>query len=238
MSCAENTQLDRPVKPVASISKKPAVKKVVAKSKTKGRPIRSHYGNPMHYNVYGKTYEVKKNVIGFKQKGIASWYGKDFHKLRTSSGEPYNMYAMTAAHKTLPLPTYVKVTNLENKRYVVVKVNDRGPFHANRIIDLSYAAARALGMVQNGLAKVTIEAVSFTKKKTNWYLQAGVYAKKQTALKITNRIRSFIKIPVQLIERPHANTIRIGPIADKKLSQQAIAKLRQHGLNDVFAYLN
>lgn len=116
-------------------------------------------GNPRSYDVNGRTYYVMKNAQNFVQHGKASWYGKKFHGRRTSSGETYDMYKMTAAHKTLPLPTYVRVTNLENQRSIVVKVNDRGPFVTGRAIDLSYVAARKLGIVGNGTANVEIRAL-------------------------------------------------------------------------------
>ena len=106
----------------------------------------SRYGNPTTYSIAGKTYKVLPQAEGYQAQGIASWYGTKFHQKRTSSGEIYDMYALTAAHKTLPLPSYVKVKNLNNGREAIVKVNDRGPFHANRIIDLSYAAASKLGI--------------------------------------------------------------------------------------------
>ncbi|RMG51823.1 MAG: septal ring lytic transglycosylase RlpA family protein, partial [Gammaproteobacteria bacterium] len=120
---------------------------------------RSKYGNPDSYVVNGRRYHVRKSAAGYVERGIASWYGRKFHGRRTSSGEPYNMYAMTAAHKTLPLPTYVRVTNLKNGRSVVVKVNDRGPFHDNRLIDLSYAAAEKLGIVGTGTGFVEVRAI-------------------------------------------------------------------------------
>lgn len=118
---------------------------------------RSKYGNPKSYVVKGRRYQVMKSANGYRQRGIASWYGSKFHGHRTSSGEPYNMYAMTAAHKNLPLPSYVRVTNLDNNRSVVVKVNDRGPFHQDRIIDLSYVAAKKLGI--NGTGRVEINVI-------------------------------------------------------------------------------
>ncbi|PIZ31816.1 MAG: septal ring lytic transglycosylase RlpA family lipoprotein [Alphaproteobacteria bacterium CG_4_10_14_0_8_um_filter_53_9] len=114
-------------------------------------------GNP--YKVDGIKYEPIESSLGYEEKGIASWYGSDFHGKATANGECYNMYAFTAAHKTLPLPTTVRVTNLENDKSIVVKVNDRGPFVRGRIIDLSYAAAQSLGMVGGGTAPVLIEAV-------------------------------------------------------------------------------
>jgi rare lipoprotein A len=116
----------------------------------------SNYGNPDSYVVFGKRYYTKKDARGYSERGIASWYGSKFHGRRTSSGEPYDMYAMTAAHKSLPLPCYARVTNLRNNRSVVVKVNDRGPFHANRLIDLSYTAAWKLGIIGEGTGLVEI----------------------------------------------------------------------------------
>lgn len=112
------------------------------------------------YRVYGKSYQVLSSSKNYEEKGLASWYGRRFHKRRTSSGERYNMYRYTAAHKTLPLNTYVLVTNLKNGKQVIVKVNDRGPFIRNRVIDLSYAAAKKIGIVQRGTAAVNIKAIS------------------------------------------------------------------------------
>lgn len=117
-------------------------------------------GNPESYKVRGKRYFTKRTSSGHVERGLASWYGKKFHGRKTSSGEPYNMYAMTAAHKTLPLPTYVQVTNVENGRTAVVKVNDRGPFHGSRVIDLSYSAAKKLGVIQKGTAMVEVRAIN------------------------------------------------------------------------------
>ncbi len=120
---------------------------------------RSRYGNPDFYEVNGERYYVLEDHRGYVERGTASWYGEKFHGRRTSSGEIYDMYAMTAAHRTLPLPTYVEVTNLDNGRSVVVKVNDRGPFHGNRLIDLSYAAAAKLDMLRKGTAPVEVRAL-------------------------------------------------------------------------------
>ena len=120
---------------------------------------RSRYGNPPFYDVMGKRYFVLSSSVGYVERGVASWYGPGFHKVRTSTGEPYDMYAMTAAHKTLPLPAYVRVTNLQNGRSVVVRVNDRGPFVGNRIIDLSYTAASKLDMLRNGTAMVEVRTL-------------------------------------------------------------------------------
>ncbi|NKF23866.1 septal ring lytic transglycosylase RlpA family protein [Solimonas sp. C16B3] len=120
---------------------------------------RSRSGNPPEYEAFGKVYHVLDDTEGFEQRGRASWYGKKFQGRKTASGEPYDMFAMTAAHKTLPIPSYVRVTNLENGRTAVVRINDRGPFHSGRIIDLSYAAAARLGIVANGHAEVEIKAL-------------------------------------------------------------------------------
>ncbi|MEM7431952.1 MAG: septal ring lytic transglycosylase RlpA family protein [Pseudomonadota bacterium] len=122
---------------------------------------KSRYGNMAEYEVMGKTYRTLRTAVGYRERGVASWYGKKFHGRLTSSREPYDMYQMTAAHKSLPLPTYVRVRNLTNNREIVVRVNDRGPFVNNRIIDLSYAAALKLDMVTAGTALVEVEAITF-----------------------------------------------------------------------------
>jgi rare lipoprotein A len=120
---------------------------------------RSKYGNLASYRVFGKTYHVMASSKNYEEQGIASWYGSKFHAQRTSNGERYNMLGMTAAHKSLPLPTYVQVTNLRNGKKVIVKVNDRGPFEGNRLIDLSYVAAKKLGMLGHGTTYVDVKAI-------------------------------------------------------------------------------
>ena len=119
----------------------------------------SKYGNPKSYKVFGKKYKTLRTHVGYAEEGIASWYGKKFHGRLTSSREVYNMYKLTAAHKTLPIPCYAKVTNLINNKSIVVRINDRGPFKKGRIIDLSYAAAKKLDIVSKGTAKVYVEAI-------------------------------------------------------------------------------
>lgn len=119
----------------------------------------SKYGNPPIYTALGNKYKVMKSSDGYEAEGTASWYGRKFHGNRTSSGEPYDMFAMTAAHKSLPLPTYATVKNLDNGREVIVKINDRGPFAHNRLIDLSYAAAKKLGIHTAGTGRVRITAI-------------------------------------------------------------------------------
>jgi rare lipoprotein A len=123
------------------------------------REPRSASGNPDEYEAFGTVYRVLDDAAGFRERGRASWYGKKFQGRKTASGEPYDMFAMTAAHKTLPIPSYVRVTNLGNGKTAVVRINDRGPFHSGRIIDLSYAAAARLGVIRDGHAEVEIVAL-------------------------------------------------------------------------------
>ena len=132
----------------------PSVQDVVPRNEP-----RSRSGNPPFYDVLGKRYFVLSSNVGYVERGVASWYGPGFHKVRTSTGEIYDMYGMSAAHRTLPLPAYVRVTNLQNGRSVVVRVNDRGPFVGNRIIDLSYTAASKLDMLRNGTAMVEVRSL-------------------------------------------------------------------------------
>lgn len=120
---------------------------------------KSKYGNPPTYVVFNKKYRVLSSSDGYRATGLASWYGTKFHGYKTSSGELYDMYKMTAAHKTLPLPTYVQVKNLVNGRKVIVRINDRGPFHSDRILDLSYAAAAKLDILRTGTAKIEVTAI-------------------------------------------------------------------------------
>jgi rare lipoprotein A len=124
--------------------------------------VRTRAGNAPQYEVLGKTYRVLSSSEGYQRRGEASWYGTKFHGRRTANGEVYNMFAMTAAHTTLPIPSYVRVTHVANGRSIIVRINDRGPFHGNRIIDLSYAAAKKLGMIATGFATVDVVDVTPT----------------------------------------------------------------------------
>ncbi|WP_295584549.1 septal ring lytic transglycosylase RlpA family protein [uncultured Lamprocystis sp.] len=136
---------------------------------------RSRYGNMATYVVRGKRYYTKQDSQGHVERGMASWYGKKFHGQKTSSGERYDMYSMTAAHKTLPLPTYARVTNVENGRSAVVRINDRGPFHGPRVIDLSYAAATKIGVVSNGTALVEVRAIDPARPDTDTRPSSGPF---------------------------------------------------------------
>lgn len=146
------------IKPVDGPGQVAKIKKAEAVV-PKQEPL-SKYGNPESYVVFGKRYYPLKTSFGFREQGVASWYGKKFHGRKTSSGEIYDMYKMTAAHKHLPLPTFVNVKNLETGKSIVVRVNDRGPFHDNRIIDLSYAAASKLGILNKGTGRVEVSAIN------------------------------------------------------------------------------
>ena len=123
----------------------------------RAEPLHKFANRP--YEVFGKKYVPLASLQPFKQRGVASWYGKKFHGQKTSSGETYDMYAMTAAHPILPIPSYARVTNVKTGRQVVVRINDRGPFHAGRVIDLSYAAAYRLGLIGSGSGEVEIESI-------------------------------------------------------------------------------
>jgi len=152
------------------------------------------------YVVFGKTYVPLKSNKGFRQKGTASWYGKKFHGKRTSSGETYDMYKMTAAHTVLPIPSYAQVTNLNNGRSIIVKVNDRGPFKHNRVIDLSYAAALKLDVVRSGTGQVELIAIGentptsqkepVVSGEAQAFIQLGAYSNQDTAYRLQQRLQS------------------------------------------------
>jgi rare lipoprotein A len=153
-------------------------------------------GNP--YTIDGERYVPLKSSYGYKEKGIASWYGSDFHGKSSANGECYNMYAFTAAHKTLPLPTIVRVTNLENGKSVVLKVNDRGPYARGRIIDLSYAAAQSLGVVAKGTAPVQVEAIGGPHNQPGGYA-GGAYDLSQAlgpGPRVVETVPSLLPSPV------------------------------------------
>lgn len=156
---------------------------------------KSRIGNPKTYTVFNKTYSVLPSSKGYKARGKASWYGKKFHGYHTSNGEIYDMYGMSAAHKTLPLPTYVKVTNISNGRHVIVKVNDRGPFHEDRLIDLSYAAASKLGILSSGTANVEIHAIDPSEpiKLPKTYIRLGNYTNEPNAKKLAAQLAKINK---------------------------------------------
>lgn len=197
----------------------------------------SRYGNPSEYNVDGHKYEVMRGSSGYKTRGVASWYGMKFHKQRTSSGEPYDMYVMSAAHKTLPLPTYIKVKNLDNGKTAVVKVNDRGPFHGDRLIDLSYAAALKLGVFPKGTANVEIETMMGPSGGTHYYLQAGAFSSEALAKNLKNKLAHITTSPVFIEHYQQHYVVRVGPFANKGMADNLKIKLAHSGVTGAFSVL-
>ena len=242
-------RIDKVVSPVAvdSAPKKKIDVETIPNAIPKKEP-KSRYGNPKSYVVFGKRYYVMDSGKGYIEKGIASWYGTKFHGRRTSSGETYDMYAMTAAHKSLPLPTYVKVTNLSNDKFIVVKVNDRGPFHENRIIDLSYTAAIKLDIIKKGTGLVEVKAIDPEESKednlvkddkistqdTSFYIQVGTFSKLESAKILKQKLGSFgdnlIKISNVIVSGNTLYRVRIGPFTDTKLSDSIVSKLSDFGI--------
>ena len=206
---------------------------------------RTSAGNPESYEVMGKMYTVQKSSKGYLKQGIASWYGTKFHGQRTSNGEPYDMFAMSAAHKTLPIPTYVRVTNLSNKRSIVVRINDRGPFHDNRIIDLSYVAAAKLGIAQAGTGFVEVRALepgqpqNFDDSENissgrNIYLQIGAFSDRNNALKLKNKL-TINRLPEARIKPYSGNDmtlykVQLGPLFSAEDADQLSEKLAAIGI--------
>ena len=214
---------------------------------------KSKYGNPDSYEVFGKRYYVMDSSEGFRQKGEASWYGTKFHGQRASSGETYNMYAMTAAHKTLPLPSYVEVKNLKNGRKAIVKVNDRGPFHDGRIIDLSYAAATKLGVVATGTAPVEIRVIGndttnersetvvgideeYIDENGKLYVQIAAFSTEENALKLISDLREkkfhSVRIHVDNNKGKLLYRVRIGPVPTDNVAEKVLAQLKEINLNN------
>lgn len=205
----------------------------------------SKRGNPASYVVWGKRYQVIKERKEFVQKGIASWYGKKFHGRKTSNGETYDMYAMTAAHKSLPLPSYLQVKNLKNGRSVVVRVNDRGPFHRGRIIDLSYTAAKKLDIIRTGTGYVEIRDITPSKEtiplqpalrpqNTNLYVQIGAFKDPLNANKLLSTIYApglpNTRITAGNFGQEPLYRVQLGPISSVGEAQRVIQKLSQLGI--------
>jgi rare lipoprotein A len=181
---------------------------------------RARYGNHSPYTVLGKTYTVLPTSKGYHERGIASWYGSKFHGRRTSSGELYDMHLATAAHKSLPLPTYAEVTNLDNGRMMIVKINDRGPFHEDRIIDLSYAAAIKLGVDQTGTARIDVRSIDVKTSKRSavkiadgTFLQVGAFKKRKTANDLAGKMMAAQLKPVSVQKSRGLYKVWIGPYA-------------------------
>ncbi|MFW5954602.1 MAG: septal ring lytic transglycosylase RlpA family protein [Guyparkeria sp.] len=216
-------------------------------------------GNPSSYSVRGKRYQVRDSNSGYRERGVASWYGNKFHGRPTSSGEPYDMYKMTAAHKSLRLPAYVRVTNLENGKSVVVRVNDRGPFVDNRVIDLSYAAAHKVGMTDKGTALVDIEVVGPGPRdqasarpvgdsdapvgnwgrsalpKVRWgenvFVQVGAFRDRENAEAVRARLEGAGIAPLRQDDGDLLR-LRVGPFDSQRALDDTMARLRDMGFND------
>ena len=199
----------------------------------------SRGGNPKSYSVMGKRYFVAGSSENYVETGIASWYGTKFHGRKTSNGETYDMFAMSAAHKTLPLPTYVRVTNLENKRTIIVRINDRGPFHQNRIIDLSYAAAGKLGIDKTGTGFVEIRAITPTNNASiqsaqeKIYLQVGAFSDHSNAIKLKDNLNlpNFPGTRIQATKSRYSDVykVQIGPLASVVEADHLIQQLTKLG---------
>jgi rare lipoprotein A len=207
---------------------------------------RSAHGNPPFYSVLGKRYFVLGTADGYVERGVASWYGPTFHGVNTSNGERYDMYGMTAAHKTLPLPTYARVTNLRNGRSITVRINDRGPFVSNRLIDLSYTAAAKLDMLREGTSFVEVRAITpgqpdiLTRTSETppppLYVQAGAFADQGNAERAINKLRNagmrtaFIAPPLAGDDKP-LYRVRVGPISDVAKFDALSAQLASLGFS-------
>jgi rare lipoprotein A len=208
----------------------------------------SKYGNPDNYEVFGKRYYTLESAQGFSEEGVASWYGKKFHGERTSSGEIYDMYAMTAAHKTLPIPVFVEVSNLDNGRKAIVKVNDRGPFHEGRVIDLSYAAATKLGVASTGTANVAIRvvdkngdslqseivldsAVAPSVISDKLFIQVAAFADESNAIDFLRRLHDEgfrdVRMYIENKAKNPVYRVKIGPLPSQSVAQDVLVQLEQ-----------
>jgi len=218
-------------------------------------PISERSSRP--YHVFGVSYRPLASASGYRERGVASWYGKKFHGQHTSNGETYDMYAMTAAHKTLPLPSYARVRNLNNGKSVIVRVNDRGPFLDNRLIDLSYAAAYRLGILGTGTGIVEVEGLSGDAPVTTvaaagapaklspiataeaapaprLYLQAGAFGNRDNADHLRNRLAEAQIVPVHVepaqVDGQPRFRVRIGPLDSVEASDRIAEQVRNLGL--------
>lgn len=196
--CAHSTK-DGPPRYYVDVSKIP--------NAVPQRLPKSHYGNPKYYVVSGRKYHVLPTANGYFKRGVASWYGTKFHGRKTSSREPYDVYAMTGASTDLPIPSFVRVTNLQNHRSVIVKINDRGPFAANRILDLSYAAAMKLGYADKGTAFVEVKSITFDEHyqphTERVYLQLGAFRSLSNAQSLKSRAAELIHKPIVILKGLH-----------------------------------
>ncbi|GAB2994546.1 septal ring lytic transglycosylase RlpA family protein [Psychrosphaera aestuarii] len=190
------------------------------------------------YKVFGKHYTPMKERKPFSQQGTASWYGKKFHGHLTSNGEVYNMFSMSAAHKTLPLPSYVKVTNLANNKSAIVRVNDRGPFHQDRIIDLSYAAAFKIGVYDNGTADVKVELIlpdqePFITENSLYQVALTGFKNESEAKESLKGLTLMLNHDATLFEQDKEHKVIFGPFKDKLMADDLVQKIKQFGYQTV-----
>ncbi|MDX1676939.1 septal ring lytic transglycosylase RlpA family protein [Arsukibacterium sp.] len=191
-------------------------------------------GGNRPYQVFGQHYTPLADLTVFNETGIASWYGSKFHGHLTSNGETYNMFAMTAAHKTLPLPSYVKVTNLDNGQSAIVRVNDRGPFHRDRIIDLSYSAASKIGMLQRGTARVQLELIKspamlaqdLVNTRQQCYIQIFASTDNDKLNQLSAEVVQKLAMPTQIQATDGIFRLLVGPSTDKRQARNWLAKLK------------
>jgi rare lipoprotein A len=209
-------------------------------------------GNTSPYRVAGEEYRVLASSQGYRESGVASWYGRKFHGRKTANGEVFDAYAASAAHRSLPLPSYVRVTNLDNHQSMIVRVNDRGPFHADRIIDLSYGAAVKLGFAEQGVARVELTAISvegtedlrndpeFAHWRSDYrFLQIGSFSEERSALALQRRLEEQVSARVDVSEFQRSDRawyrVRIGPLHDWQELQDIKAQLTRLGYLNVRA---
>ena len=216
------------------------------------------------YNVAGRWYHPVDNATAYDQSGIASWYGTDFHGKQTANGERYDMHALSAAHTTLPMPTLVRVTNLENGKFVVVRINDRGPFVKNRLIDLSYAAALQLGYEQQGTTRVRVQTLDMpaptqtdtatattvttpaqkmrtdTQPASGIFIQLGAFSSRDNAERLREQLRSqypSIRLHPLQIASQTLFRVRVGPFSNMSDIEQAVRSLQAKGFNETIVII-
>jgi rare lipoprotein A len=234
------------VKPVPGLP--PAEVARIDDAVPKPEPL-SKSGNPAFYDALGKRYFVLPSAAGYEERGVASWYGPGFHEGATSSGERYDMYGMTAAHKTLPLPTYVEVTNLRNGHSIVVRVNDRGPFKSGRIIDLSYAAATKLDMLRDGTAFVEVKALvpgtsssQTPQPAATMFVQAGAFGDMANADRLLHQLqnRGYMHAFIRddQLKGKTLYRVRIGPINEVAEFDRVISDLKSLGIDNAHLALD
>ena len=218
----------------------------VADAVPQAEPL-ARYGNHSPYEVFGKKYHVLTSSDGYHKRGVASWYGSKFHGRRTSSGEPYDMHLATAAHKSLPLPTYAEVTNLDNGKKVIVKINDRGPFKDDRLIDMSYGAALRLGMTATGTARVDVRVIDVSADAPlvshsadtdsrggdpeGTWLQAGAYGKREGAERLAGQLERASLNPVSIHDIGSLFRVWLGPYLSAAEVESVISRAIELGFD-------